>query len=71
VSIWKHNRLRVLRAERRLTQYDLADALGISQWKYWQIENARQEPDEAVQRRIAAVFRVPVDELITPKAKAS
>lgn len=45
----KHsNRLRVLRAEKRITQIDLALKAHISLNRYWRIENgyATPEPDE-------------------------
>jgi transcriptional regulator with XRE-family HTH domain len=71
VSIWKRNRLRVLRAERRLTQNDVAGKLGISQASYWQIETGLREPDAKTQTRIAKALRVTVADLLPQEAKAS
>lgn len=60
------NRLRVLRAERRITQMVLARKLGISQTRYWQIENSHRTPDEREQARIAKILKVSVAELGFP-----
>ena len=52
------NRLRVLRAERRLTQDDVALRMGLqSKYRYWQIENEELEPTESELRKLERVFR--------------
>jgi transcriptional regulator with XRE-family HTH domain len=70
VSPWKTNRLRVLRAERRLTQHVVAKRLGISQAQYWKFESALIEPSLSDQRRIARVLGVSIDDLL-PMERAS
>lgn len=52
------NRLRVLRAERRITQLDLAIKADIYEKRFWRIENgyAAATPDE--QKRIARALKV-------------
>lgn len=53
------NRLFVLRAERRLTQLDVAKRLGFpTKFRYWQIENERIEPTPKERKRLARVFGV-------------
>jgi putative transcriptional regulator len=69
---WKRNRLRVLRAERRMTQRDVADKVGVSvsQISIW--ENAHEEPTDVYKAKIAKALRVPLS-AIEPgeEAKAS
>ena len=65
---WTRNRLRVIRAEQRVTQFTMAQRLGVSQTQYWQIEHAIREPDAAMQRRIAKALGVPVPALVGTKA---
>jgi putative transcriptional regulator len=64
MSIWKANRLRVLRAERRISQRTLAQRIGVSQSTYSNWETAYFEPDADTKRKIARVLRVPVEALI-------
>lgn len=53
------NRLRVLRAERRWTQYDVAEKLGQgSKYRYWQIENDQVEATPQERKKLARVFGV-------------
>lgn len=68
--MWKRNRLRVLRAEKRLTQNDVAAKLKISQATYCHWETGVKEPDPATQARIAKVLRVTVADLF-PMERAS
>jgi transcriptional regulator with XRE-family HTH domain len=63
-DIWKANRLRVLRAERRLTQRDVAQRIGMSQATYWKFENAYAEPDARWKERIATALNVAVVALV-------
>jgi transcriptional regulator with XRE-family HTH domain len=66
-------RLRVLRAERGLTQLAVARRLGMSQGKYWQIENGYTVATPRELARLASLLRVDVSELgiVTDEAKAS
>ena len=52
------NRLRVLRAERRITQIDVALKANLKFYKYWRIENGYDIPTVREQKRIARVLRV-------------
>lgn len=70
MSDWKRNRLRVLRAERRVAQHDIAAKLGMSQSMYWQYESGLREPDDALKSRIAKALRVPVVDLMPATGEA-
>lgn len=50
------NRLKVLRAERGLVQYDVAEKLGIGVNRYWQIENDRTEATPEEIRKMTRIF---------------
>jgi transcriptional regulator with XRE-family HTH domain len=52
------NRLRVLRAERHLTQWDTAAGVGISFNRYWRIEHGRAMPTDEERQRLAEFFGV-------------
>lgn len=67
---WKANRLRVLRAERRLTQWDVAERIGISQGTYSLWEIGRITPTEEQRDQIAAALDVSVAELLPPSSEA-
>jgi transcriptional regulator with XRE-family HTH domain len=64
------NRLRVLRADRRITQLDLALKAKLSQNRYWRIENGYDEPSDSEKKRIARVLKADVSEAF-PEAVAS
>lgn len=68
MSDWKRNRLRVIRAEKRLTQHDVAHRLGISQASYSLLESAVREPDDDTRDRIAKALMVGVGELMEQQA---
>ncbi|WP_122119549.1 helix-turn-helix transcriptional regulator [Alistipes megaguti] len=57
------NRLRVERAERRLTQQQLADAVGVSRQTIHAIEAGRFIPSTLLALKIARQFAKPVEEL--------
>jgi transcriptional regulator with XRE-family HTH domain len=57
---WKSNRLRVLRAERRLTQHKLAKRAGMSQGHYCRMERAEREPSDQELERLARVLKVDI-----------
>lgn len=67
--------LHVLRAEQRVTQYEVARKAEMSQSRYWQIENGRgPEPSEDDKNAVATALGVTVSEITWPefaKAKAS
>ena len=52
------NKLRVLRAERRVSQLRVAMGAGLGTTRYWAIENALAEPTEAERLAIARVLGV-------------
>lgn len=56
-------RLRVLRAERGLTQMAVARRLGISQAKYWQIENGYTSATSKELERLARILNADEAEL--------
>lgn len=64
------NRLRVLRAERHLSQMDTATAAGISHNRYWRIENGYAAPTTEERQALAAVFAVAV-EAVFPAGEAA
>ena len=51
------NRLRVLRAERRITQLDLALKARITLNRYWRIENGYLNPTPEERERLARALR--------------
>lgn len=57
------NRLRVERAERRMTQQQLADAVGVSRQTIHAIEAGRFIPSTLLALKIAREFAKPVEEL--------
>jgi len=60
------NSLRVLRAERNLSQADLADKLDVSRQTVNAIETERYDPSIALAFKIAAVFGRTIEEIFTP-----
>lgn len=57
------NRIRVARAERRLTQQQLADAVGVSRQTINAIESGKFVPSTVVALKIAQAFERPVEEI--------
>jgi putative transcriptional regulator len=55
------NRLRVLRAERRWSQAELANQLGVSRQTVNFIENGRYDPSLPLAFRIARVFGTTIE----------
>jgi len=55
------NRIRVLRAERGLTQADLAAQLGVARQTVIAIEGYRYQPSLALAFKIAKLFGVPIE----------
>lgn len=57
------NRIRVFRAEHRLSQADLADAIGVSRKTISTIEVGRFVPSTIIALKIARYFRVPLEDI--------
>jgi putative transcriptional regulator len=57
------SRLRVLRAEREWTQEQLASAIGVSRQAINALETERHDPSLDLAYRIAAAFRLPVEQI--------
>jgi len=62
------NRLRVLRAERRWTQEELARQLNVSRQTVNAIETERYDPSLPLAFEIARVFECRIEEVFTPNA---
>ncbi len=59
------NRLRVLRAERRWSQADLAERLNVSRQTIYAIENERYDPSLPLAFAIAALFNTTIESIFT------
>jgi putative transcriptional regulator len=59
------NRLRVLRAERRWSQADLAERLNVSRQTVYAIENDRYDPSLPLAFAIARVFATTIEAVFT------
>ena len=57
------NRLRVLRAERRWSQADLAERLGVSRQTVNAVETERYEPSLSLAFKIARLFEQRIEEI--------
>ena len=55
------NRIRVERAELRMTQQQLAEVIGVSRQTIHAIENGRFIPSTVMALKIARLFRKPVE----------
>ena len=62
------NNIRVLRAERRWTQADLAERLGVSRNSVNAIENGKYDPSVPLAFRIARLFERPVEDIFQDDA---
>ncbi len=60
-----NNRIRVFRAEHRLSQQDLADIIGVSRKTISTIEVGRFIPSTIIALKIAKHFAVPVEEIFS------
>ncbi len=58
-----HNRIRVFRAEHRMSQADLAAAIGVSRKTISTIEVGRFTPSVVIALQIARHFQVPVEKI--------
>ena len=57
------NNIRVARAERRMTQQQLADSIGVSRQTVNAIERGRFVPSTILALRIARLFERPVEDM--------
>ena len=64
------NRLKVLRAEHRLSQMDTADRASIPYNRFWRIENGYTDPTDEERQALAAVFGVAVSRVF-PRRKVA
>jgi len=63
------NRIRVFRAEHRLSQSELADLVGVSRKTINTIEVGRFVPSTIIALKIARQFNVPVEEVFSLRDK--
>ncbi|HEX7005015.1 MAG TPA: helix-turn-helix transcriptional regulator [Trueperaceae bacterium] len=64
------NRLRVLRAERRWSQAQLAERLGVSRQTVLAIETGKYDPSLPLAFRIARLFEQPIEAIFDDGQKA-
>ena len=57
------NKIRVLRAEKRWSQADLSEKVGVSRNSVNALENGRHDPSLSLAFRIASAFDLRVDEV--------
>lgn len=62
-----HNRLAVLRAERRISRQDLADAVGVHYQTIGYLEREEYSPTLALALRIAEYFNLPVEAIFSTR----
>lgn len=60
-----HNRIRVFRAEHRMSQEELAAAIGVTRKTISTIESGRFVPSTVTALRLARYFKVPVEEMFS------
>lgn len=60
-----YNRISVLRAERRISRRQLADALGIHYQTVGYLERGEYSPSMHLALKIAAYFKLPVEEVFS------
>ena len=65
------NRLRVLRAERDLSQADLAQQLEVSRQTVNAIETGRYDPGLPLAFKIARLFQRPIEDIFDPNSNGS
>ena len=61
------NRIRVFRAEHRISQEELAENIGVTRKTISTIESGRFIPSTVIALRIARYFKVPVEEMFSLK----
>lgn len=65
------NRLRVLRAERRWSQADLAERLGVSRQTVNAVETEKYEPSLSLAFKMAWLFDLRIEDIFTPDPTAT
>ena len=66
------NRLRVMRAERKWSQQDLAERLEVSRQSVNAIETGKYDPSLPLAFRIAELFEAPIEEIfVSPSRRSS
>lgn len=65
------NRLRVLRAEKRLSQLDTCIKTGIKEYRYWRIENGYVIPTAEERAALAKAFGVLVGDVFPAPQEAA
>jgi putative transcriptional regulator len=66
------NRLRILRAQRRWSQADLALRLEVSRQSVNAIETGKYDPSLPLAFRIAELFSMPIEEIfVSPSSRSS
>lgn len=60
-----NNRIRVFRAEHRMSQGELADAIGVSRKTISTIEVGRFVPSTVIALKIARYFNAPVEQIFS------
>ena len=60
-----HNRIAVLRADRKVSRRELADARGVHYQTIGYLERGEYSPSLSLALRIARYFRVPVESLFS------
>ena len=61
------NRLRVLRAERDWSQAELAEQLEVSRQTVNALENGKYDPSLPLAFKIAALFKLRIEEIFSPE----
>jgi putative transcriptional regulator len=61
-----NNRLRVLRAERRWSQAELAERLGVSRQTINAIETGKYDPSLPLAFSLARIFELKIEEVFSP-----
>ena len=65
------NKLRVLRAEKRWSQADLADRLGVSRQTVNAIETGKYDPSLPLAFSIARVFELKIEDVFSPNGQGA
>lgn len=60
------NKLRVLRAEREISQADLAQLAGVSRQTINAIEKEKYDPSLPLAFRLASIFDLHIEDIFTP-----
>lgn len=64
------NKLRVLRAERALSQSDLADLAGVSRQTIHAIETQKYDPSLPLAFKLASIFKHQIEDIFEPEDQA-